>query len=343
MTNYTVDTDGTSGDYASLNAAIAAIDNSALSDDVTITCYATDSDDDTTQVVMDEIDTTTDYRLYIKPGDDNYRLRVDLTTLTAAITFDRQYGHTYNVTFEGLNIVSHSHGASYRGAFYFFNLRDSGELQILGCTIEDESNTERSAPFHFTTGGSDPYTHQVVIVNNFVITNTSSTSSASSFFRFSYGAPNVALYNNTFVAENAAAALYFSSDAAYDANTVWYNNLFENCKDSYNSYEPGTADYNVFDAAVDLGGANDQQSQTFTFEDAANGDYHLDSTDTGAMGNGTDLSSDGTYAFDDDVDGDTRSDWDCGADEYVSGGGATNTSAWIAMMGTLTPQYTGLH
>lgn len=48
--------------------------------------------------------------------------------------------------------------------------------------------------------------------------------------------------------------------------------------------------------------------------------YHLDSADTGAIDQGTDLSGDGTFAFDDDIDGDTRSgDWDIGCDEYMSG------------------------
>jgi hypothetical protein len=47
--------------------------------------------------------------------------------------------------------------------------------------------------------------------------------------------------------------------------------------------------------------------------------YHLDSTDTAAINNGTDLSANAIFAFDDDVDGETRDDWDIGCDEYVSG------------------------
>jgi hypothetical protein len=47
--------------------------------------------------------------------------------------------------------------------------------------------------------------------------------------------------------------------------------------------------------------------------------YHLDSTDTAAINNGTDLSANVIFAFDDDVDGETRDDWDIGCDEYVSG------------------------
>jgi hypothetical protein len=50
---------------------------------------------------------------------------------------------------------------------------------------------------------------------------------------------------------------------------------------------------------------------------AADG-YHLASNDTGAINAGTDLSADGTFAFDDDIDGETRDDWDIGCDEYVA-------------------------
>ena len=53
------------------------------------------------------------------------------------------------------------------------------------------------------------------------------------------------------------------------------------------------------------------------FVDAANDDYHLAASDTAAKDQGTDLSSDADFAFDDDVDGDTRSgSWDIGFDEY---------------------------
>lgn len=69
-------------------------------------------------------------------------------------------------------------------------------------------------------------------------------------------------------------------------------------------------------------GTGSRTSQTFTFVNAAGGDYHLSSSDAGAKDFGTDLSADATYAFSTDFDGATRSGtWDIGADEVVS----TNT------------------
>ncbi|MFZ2125845.1 MAG: hypothetical protein WA087_02100 [Candidatus Saccharimonadales bacterium] len=50
--------------------------------------------------------------------------------------------------------------------------------------------------------------------------------------------------------------------------------------------------------------------------------YHLDTSDTVAKNQGTDLSTDITFPFCDDIDGDTRptgaGTWDIGADEYVA-------------------------
>lgn len=72
-----------------------------------------------------------------------------------------------------------------------------------------------------------------------------------------------------------------------------------------------------------------------TFVDSLNDDYHLASDDTIAKDQGTDLSADANYAFDDDVDGDTRPiSWDIGFDEYTEGGWS-NTILGIASPGKI--------
>lgn len=64
-------------------------------------------------------------------------------------------------------------------------------------------------------------------------------------------------------------------------------------------------------------GANSRTSQTFTFVNAASGDYHLAENDGGAKGFGT--TDPGSGAFSDDCDGQTRSaPWDIGFDQYVA-------------------------
>jgi len=54
-------------------------------------------------------------------------------------------------------------------------------------------------------------------------------------------------------------------------------------------------------------GTSPRINQTFTFKNAGNDDYHLAGSDGGALGFGADLSADGVFAFDDDIDGNLRS------------------------------------
>jgi hypothetical protein len=65
------------------------------------------------------------------------------------------------------------------------------------------------------------------------------------------------------------------------------------------------------------------RSKVVTFENEGADDFHLGSGDSEARGNGTDLSTDGDGQLNisDDIDGDARSAWDIGADEFVAAGG----------------------
>lgn len=58
-----------------------------------------------------------------------------------------------------------------------------------------------------------------------------------------------------------------------------------------------------------------RRNKTFTFVSAAGDDFHLAAGDAGAKDDGTDLSADGVFAFDDDIDGDLFDTWDIGFDE----------------------------
>jgi hypothetical protein len=98
--------------------------------------------------------------------------------------------------------------------------------------------------------------------------------------------------------------------------------VLKNCLSDGNGgddFEAGTytgSDYNASSDATDPdGGGNNRQNQTFTYKNSGGNDYHLTATDAGAKGFGVDLSGDGTYAFDDDIDGDTMSDWPIGFHE----------------------------
>lgn len=120
-------------------------------------------------------------------------------------------------------------------------------------------------------------------------------------------------HNTGFRSDNNAVTHYKNCLSSGAATSDFHKGTKAGITFDYCASSDATAD--------DAGGSGNRINQTFTFEDAASDDYHLASTDAGATGYGTDLSSDPDYPFSDDVDGDTRSaPWDIGFDQYVGGG-----------------------
>ena len=118
-----------------------------------------------------------------------------------------------------------------------------------------------------------------------------------------------------------------SSGSGRNLTTYLYNNTARNCKSGFYLFESGvTTVYSKNNIVQDnttnitiTGGVTHVQTTNATSGVTFDADgYHLDSTDTGARGNGTDLSADLIFAFDDDIDGDTRSAWDIGCDEFTA-------------------------
>lgn len=104
------------------------------------------------------------------------------------------------------------------------------------------------------------------------------------------------------------------------------NNIVQSCTTADYSGTFGTTATNI--SSDTTSPETGLRSITLTFVDAANDDYHLDDTDTAAIGAGTDLHADGTLAFADDFDGDSRPNgaWDIGADQIPAASGITLTA-----------------
>jgi hypothetical protein len=117
----------------------------------------------------------------------------------------------------------------------------------------------------------------------------------------------------------AVRGLYGFEDCANVVNSLAAYNLngdfVTTTNHNYNASSDGTA-----------AGANSRTSQTFSFRNPGNNDYHLLTTDGGAKGFGlTDPS--GTGVYDDDIDSITRTgSWDIGVDQTAA--------ATIALTGT---------
>lgn len=125
------------------------------------------------------------------------------------------------------------------------------------------------------------------------------------------------IYNNTFQNNKEAINITSNPNLHQIINNLFKSNTTDigasgvEAGSGYNATNNSTLTYTVSGGAT-----NDRVSQTFSFVDEDNDDFHLQSDDGGARNFGLDDPSSGIYS--DDVDGQTRvSTWDIGADEYV--------------------------
>lgn len=152
-----------------------------------------------------------------------------------------------------------------------------------------------------------------------------STATGSEAFYFNDADVTTYCYNCTAIA-NAGEGFYSWQGTVVLKNCLGYSTSGA----AFAMTGTDTITYSASDDATadDRGGAGNRISQTFSFVDAANDNYHLLSTDAGAVDYGTNLSADANLAFVYDLDGDPRplgATWDIGADEAQARGGMVAT------------------
>jgi hypothetical protein len=97
------------------------------------------------------------------------------------------------------------------------------------------------------------------------------------------------------------------------------NNVIKSCTTNYAGTFVATSTGNTSsDGTRPTTDATNLINQTITFTAEASRDFRLDSSSTSCIDNGEDLSADTYIPFSSDFIGNTRSDWDRGALEYVS-------------------------
>ena len=178
----------------------------------------------------------------------------------------------------------------------------------------------------YTSSGSLP-DGNVIIANNIIYDyqhGTFTFTGRGIYVRQSDALGNIyAIYNNTVV--NCQRGIWARSTIGTSA--LAKNNIVQDCVADY--YDTG---FDTVNSATNLSsdatapGVSAITSTALTFANKAADDFRLDSTDTAAIGAGTDLSADSVYSFSVDIEDDTRptSAWDVGADEYVAAGGVHN-------------------
>lgn len=187
----------------------------------------------------------------------------------------------------------------------------TGTVKLEKCLIKGNSTSDM-----YGIQGRSTAASSILNVYNCLIYDVSGTASYAincNTANQSINAVNCTCHNNT---RGLRAVL---------GSFVAINNLmYLSGGDTY-TYTPTVAfaagtDYNVTDSADGIGtGSNNKTGHTFTFVDHPGNDFHLQSSDEGAIGFGTNHG-----LFTDDVDEQTRTvPYDCGFDEYVSGAPAS--------------------
>lgn len=309
----TNNTTGATRAFATLREALDAI-GSSLSDAMTIYCEGSAADTgDVDQTPWDFTTTATNYLLITTTAANRHSGKWD--TGKYRITATNRNGLRQNtpchVRIDGLQVEVTVNDA---GSYVCFKSSNANQtagncyLTISNCiakAVQTSGTVIGYNPGPFGTGGAG----FVAIWNCVAIDCNSGFSSDMTNFPFY----NCGAYDCTlgFVSDALAIAKNCLSKGA----TTGFVSTFATNRCSNNAEDDGSG----------APGTNSRSGTTFTFVDAANDDFHLSTSDTGAKWKGT--ANPGGVLFSDDIDGAARVGlWDIGPDQQanVSAGPALN-------------------
>jgi hypothetical protein len=316
-------TSGANAAYASLSAAntdITADYPSFVASDVQVDVYCTGSAADTANFTITGIttDATRYLRILAASGDvarangwDTGRYRLSATnpssplnTLVISIAHIRLIGLQIEcVGTSGLNSRSN---LVINAGFASGNniLIDSCRLRYTATSVGTGCDV-----FTWSSAGNTPRVINTIIE----AVGTQRTSVRTAAINSN---DDGAIYNCLLTGGSVAFEDSGGSGTPVLKNCILYNNNANTTSGHWNA----SSTNNASDRA-DVEGSNQRESQTFTFEDAANGDYRITSADAAARNFGTDLSADATQAFAVDMAGTSRpqgASWDIGPFEVAA-------------------------
>ena len=241
-------------------------------------------------------------------GTSNNGFNIISTTDANVVQISEDYGQVQDIIFS-LQITS----ANNRSCCFAFGNANGG-AGFIGCIVHDCLNDGAGVVnASFELGAPAPTTLFVI--------DCLAHDNQGNGFRFINGANgrDNRAYNNTAVDNGFYGFVCFGTNAA--ASTTWINNLATGntiadfARESVNPTLTVTTCASSDGTADDFGGSGNIVNRTITYKDAPNDDYHT--SDSDVAGQGTDLSADGTFAFDDDIDWQLRGAWDMGFDEFI--------------------------
>jgi hypothetical protein len=228
--------------------------------------------------------------------------------------------HSSNSKFtriEGLQIhvIADATSGAYNAIYYQGSVT---EVRVTGCLLWCQCNGNGSVASGIFCAN---YQYKLYAANNIAF-HTGSYAAYNYGFYSHYGIDNY-LYNNTAVGDFYCAFRCNNQTTLKNCiSDIWGGGL------AYiGVWLPGSTNNASSTASSASGATNSTANVVFTYVDAANHDYHLSATDTGALDQGADLSSDPVFPITTDIDGNLRSvPWDIGASEFVAATGGTTHS-----------------
>jgi hypothetical protein len=319
-----VDVDnGVGADYTSLSAFSAALPASLVTADQkwVATCRCTGGSADTTNVAFTQTcDATRCIKIWTDPAESYHHLGV---WSTAKYRLDGTGSYNLNITSSYVELaglqIRQSTSSNYQNCITVNIYYTSVGCLIRECILISNNTNDHANAYAIQQGS---YGAGFTARNNICYKTGTGTPDNSIGILVNHDTGTaVNLYNNTVV----SFATNFKIDNSSTA--VLKNNI---------SQSSGTAGYTIGTGCTTTGsitnlsdradavGTSPQNSKTVTFKAA--GDYHLASTDTVAIGYGTNLSSTFTNDIDNEIRPSGTAAWCIGADQYV----ATTPSGGIA-------------
>lgn len=306
-----VDPDNGPGtNYTSLNAFESGEERDLTSDDeiAIATCRCTGGTADTadriifagwtadaTRYIKIQVDSSYKHNAKYETGNI-YRIEVTTSANGGVIEANTDYMEIYDILMKATDT------GGLNGAIEVNN----DYVTVANCVLSGENHSGASSNYGIYSGGS---VNGPKIYNN-IVYKFNQNDGRGIFFNTSN--PKAAVYNNT---------VYSCSDGFRTgfADTIAKNNVAQVCSNCYNGIFNDSSEYNCSDDDSQPG--DNGQNGSVTFVDESGNDFRLDSSDTVAKENGTDLSADAALSFSIDIVGTSRpqgTEWDMGAFEYAS-------------------------
>jgi hypothetical protein len=312
-TNENISTFGGGGrDYTALSTWEAATDNDLVASTTSevLECYA-DSASYDQALVMSGATTNSSYRRIIRAhsgarhnGIPDTGVIFTNTASSHCLYVLENYASIQDVAVSNISISSSS-------SYYGFLSLNATNVSFVGCQAYNNGNTGSGRYYGFGDYKNTNYFVNCSSMLNdgygFDLKNVDGSS-------YVYNCTSIDNGYNGFAAPASGSYIYCKNClAAQNDSSLEFDGSF-NSGSATNASDDATAP-----------GSGSRINQTFTFVDEANDDYHLSSSDAGAKGYGTDLSSDSNFPFDDDIDFETwTTPWSIGFDWIdATGGGGT--------------------